>query len=327
MMKLGVILPQTLLYGGVKRFVELGNIFVAKGHQFFIFTPDAQAPTWTKFEGEMKQIEEVKTTKLDAIFFTEPRFIPWIQQACSERKIFYFVRGNENLRKLKVIPNIKVFANSTNMYHLAKRRFGIEAFQAFGGIDTMLYEDCNSTERESGKPFTIMAYGRLAEGRKGTKYVVKACEKLYRKHRNIKLVLFDTPVNEKMKQKIANFHTKVPHEFILNHPVDKNPELFCQADVFVAPEKKAGWANTVVEAMASGVAVIATNSGTADFLLHEETGLVVKRNSRQIARAISRLMHDDALRLKYAEAGKKKIKAFDWHLLADKIEKHLQVYN
>ena len=39
-MKLGVLLPHTKLYGGVKRFLELGNIFVEKGHDFYVFTPD-----------------------------------------------------------------------------------------------------------------------------------------------------------------------------------------------------------------------------------------------------------------------------------------------
>ena len=39
-MNLGVLLPHTKLYGGVKRFLELGNIFVTKGHRFIVFTPD-----------------------------------------------------------------------------------------------------------------------------------------------------------------------------------------------------------------------------------------------------------------------------------------------
>lgn len=43
-MILGVLLPHTKLYGGVKRFLELGNIFVEQGHRFIVFTPDGKGP-------------------------------------------------------------------------------------------------------------------------------------------------------------------------------------------------------------------------------------------------------------------------------------------
>ncbi len=323
-MKLGVILPHTKLYGGVKRFVELGNIFVEKGHEFIIFTQDAQAPTWMPFSGKMLTYNDVQNVELDALFFTEPRYLDLILNSRAKRKIFYFVRGSENLKKIKA-NNIEVFANSTNMYNTAKRKFGIESFKAFGGINVAHYQATKDTERDPQKTFTIMAYGRLTEGRKGTKYVVKACERIYKKHKDIKLILFDTPVDEKMKKAIAEFNTNVPFEFITNHPVEKNPELFRLADVFVAPEKKAGWSNTSVEAMASGIPVIASTSGTNDFLFHGKTGLIIRRNSRNIAKAILKLMNNEELRNSYSKAALEQIKNFDWKALADKIEKHLEI--
>lgn len=323
-MKLGVILPHTLLYGGVKRFMELGNIFVDKGHEFFVFTKEGIGPTWFDFKGEMKTFTDIATVELDAIFFTEPRFIPLVKESNSKRQIFYFVRGNENLKKMKVLPNIEFFANSTNMYDTAKRKFGITCFKAYGGINSNHYQPKSYEKRDSSKPFVIMAYGRLTEGRKGTTYVVKACERIYKKNKNIKLILFDTPVDEKMKKAISEFNTVVPFEFITHHPVEKNPELFREANLFIAPEKKAGWSNTSVEAMASGVPVAASTSGTNDFLFHEKTGLIIRRNSRNIAKAINLLMTNEDLRLKYAKAGRLQIENFDWTVLAENIENHLK---
>ena len=52
-MRLGVLLPHTKLYGGVKRFLELGNIFVEKGHDFCVYTPDATPPDWFSYKGRM----------------------------------------------------------------------------------------------------------------------------------------------------------------------------------------------------------------------------------------------------------------------------------
>lgn len=323
-MKIGVLLPHTKLYGGVKRFMELGNIFVAKGHQFYVFTKDGTPPDWFDFKGTMHTFSQIKEVTLDALFFTEPRYTTLMREAISRHKIFYFVRANENLRKVrKAVPNVAFFANSTNMYDLAKKKFKVTCFKAFGGINTQHYQPKKDWHYNPENPFIIMAYGRLSEGRKGTKYVVRACERIYRKNKNIKLMLFDTPVDVKMKNAIINFYTQVPHEFVLNHPVERNPELFRSADVFVAPEKKAGWSNTSVEAMASGVPVIATKSGTNDFLFHEQTGLITWRNSYHIAKCIKRLMDSEEERERYGKAGRKQIESFDWHILADKIEKYI----
>jgi glycosyltransferase involved in cell wall biosynthesis len=322
-MRLGVLLPHTKLYGGVKRFLELGNQFVDKGHDFIVFTPEGKGPSWFRFKGKVQTFKSLDTCKLDALFFTERSYIPEMLKAKAKRKIFYIVSAKDKLQKIKIYPEFEFFANSTNMYLRAKRKFGIEAFKAFGAIDTALYQANNISTRKEEKPFTIMAYGRLSVKWKGTKYVVKACERLHRKHKNIKLVLFDTPMNEEMEKDIAEFTTSVPHEFIVNHPVDKNPELYAKADVFVAPESIAGWANTSAEAMAVGTPVIATTAGTLDFLEHEKTGLVVRRNKYSIARAIERLMHDEPMRLELARAGRERIEQFDWEKLANHIEDNL----
>ncbi|WP_291855918.1 glycosyltransferase family 4 protein [Marinilabilia sp.] len=324
-LNIGVVLPHTKLYGGVRRFLELGNFFVSKGHQAFIFTHDGKSPEWFSFNGQILSFEKMRDFKLDALFFTEPSFAPLVAETKSTRKIFYFVRANENLNKIrKKVENVEFFANSTNMVQLAKRKFNIEAFPAIGGLNPDQYVPRKDLGIKQGKPFEILAYGRLAERRKGTKYVVSACERLLKKGYSIHLTLFDTPVTEKMEKAIKEFSTTIPYSFILNHPVEKNQEIFHKADVFVAPEKKAGWANTVVEAMACGIPVIASTSGTMDFLVHEETGLIVSRNSRRIAKAIVRLIENEQLRIDLAEKAVDKVKIFAWNVLGEKILDYLQ---
>lgn len=38
---MAAILPHTKLFGGVKRFLELGSVFESHGHRFLVFTPEA----------------------------------------------------------------------------------------------------------------------------------------------------------------------------------------------------------------------------------------------------------------------------------------------
>jgi glycosyltransferase involved in cell wall biosynthesis len=324
-LKIGAVLPHTMLYGGVKRFLELGNFFVAKGHHAFIFTRDGKLPEWFDFKGNVFSFDKLDDLELDVLFFTESSFAPLVKRSKSARKIFYFVRANENLKKIKKsVDNVEFFANSTNMVKLAKQKFNIDAFPAIGGLNPDQYSPKIDLSTKPAQSFEILAYGRLAEGRKGTKYVVRACERLYKNGYNIHLTLFDTPVTTKMEKAIKEFSTSVPYSFVLNHPVERNQEIFHKADVFVAPEKKAGWANTVVEAMACGIPVVATISGTMDFLFDGKTGLIITRNSKEIAKAILRLMENENLRREMADRATEKVKSFGWNVLGDKILKYLE---
>ncbi|HPI70626.1 MAG TPA: hypothetical protein PLF99_04825 [Tenuifilaceae bacterium] len=58
-MVIGTILPDTKLYGGVKRFLELGNLFEKKGHSAIIYTPLGIPPSWFDYRGKVKTFESL----------------------------------------------------------------------------------------------------------------------------------------------------------------------------------------------------------------------------------------------------------------------------
>lgn len=321
-MHLGVILPHTKLYGGVKRFLELGNIFIELGHTFTVYTIEGKAPTWYDFKGETKTFVDLKKDDIDALFTTEVRFLEQLVTANTKKKIFYHVRMTEKVQKTLKYPDIEVFACSTNIYLYDKKKYGIEAFKALGGVNVLNYLE-KTDYSVKDRPFCVMAYGRLAEKVKGTKYVVKACEKLYKKGYNIKLLLFDTAISEKAQKLIDNFSTCVPYDFVQNHPFDKNSELFNRADVFVAAEGHAGWSNTVAEAMACALPVIATSAGTRDLLIDGVTGLHTWRYAFIIRRRLKTLIENEGLREQLGKAARKNVENFDWRVLARNIESHL----
>lgn len=321
-MNLGVILPHTKLYGGVKRFLEMGNIFINLGHHFTVYTIDGEAPTWFDFKGKTKSFELLQSDEIDVLFTTETKFLKELIDANTKRRIFYHVRITENLHPILKHKNIEIFACSSNIYLHDKKKYGIEAFKALGGINTANYHpktDYNVSER----PFCIMAYGRLVERIKGTKYIINACEKLYQKGYNIRLLLFDTAVNEKAQNLIDNFKTSVPFDFIQNHPFDKNTELFNQADIFVAAERHAGWSNTVCEAMACALPIIATQAGTKDLLIDKETGLLTRRYRFLIRKKIQKLIENEELRQTIGQNAYKHVQQFDWNMLVKNILNYL----
>lgn len=319
---MGVLLPHTKLYGGVKRFLELGNEFVKLGHRFIVFTPEGNGPDWFDFKGENTTFDKIECYELDALFTTTVRFMPIIMESKARHKIFYHVRKTEKIKAIATNPDSEIYACSSNVYSYDCKKYPKKNIvKAFGGVNTKAYSPANSYTPAQGEPFMVMAYGRLAEKVKGTKYVVKACERLYKKGYNIKLLLYDTPTSEKGQKLIDAFACKCPYEFVVGHPFDRNSELFSRAHIFVSAEnaKYSGWNNTVAEAMASHLPVVATEAGTDDLIIPGTTGLICKRRSKDIAAKIELLYDNLPLREKLGREAGRHISKFDWSILAQHI--------
>ena len=84
-------------------------------------------------------------------------------------------------------------------------------------------------------------------------------------------------------------------------------QLLCALDIFVLPSRAEGISNTILEAMASGLPVIATAvGGNAELVADERTGLLVAPNDPvALAGAMHRLTLDASLRARMGAAGRR----------------------
>ncbi len=326
--KIGVLLPHLKIYGGVKRYLEIGNNCSEMGHEFIIYAKDSRFTNWFLFKGQIKEQDSLFRENIDVLFFSQIDDLPLVLKAESKRKIFYLINPKEKVRRLLKHKEIEIFANSSGIKEAMLKTFRINCFPAYGGINLSVFNYIPPVEKaSSGDSFVVMVYGRISKPKKGTMQVVKACESLYRKGYNLKLLLFDSPTDSKAEKAIASFKAKVPYEFVLNHPVEKNAELYHKADVFVSAETSGGWSNTSAEAMACGTPVIATEVGTKDFVWHGETGILLNRgNKRQIMNALVLLMNDFELRKRLSYAGRARIERFDWTVLTQQILENLSTH-
>lgn len=92
---------------------------------------------------------------------------------------------------------------------------------------------------------------------------------------------------------------------------DDVPALLSAADVFVLPSYREGMPRSIIEAMASGLPVVATNiRGCREEVVDGETGLLVPvRDARALATALNRLVDDPALRKRMGRAGHRRAQA------------------
>jgi sugar transferase (PEP-CTERM/EpsH1 system associated) len=86
------------------------------------------------------------------------------------------------------------------------------------------------------------------------------------------------------------------------------PDVLRGFDVFVLPSLAEGISNTVLEAMATGLPVVATRvGGNPELVEHGKTGtLVTAREPRELTAAIRAYVDDSALRARHGEAGRRR---------------------
>ncbi|AMB45812.1 glycosyltransferase family 4 protein [Methylobacterium sp. AMS5] len=177
-----------------------------------------------------------------------------------------------------------------------------------GAVDTARFTPGPrfQAEREDEEPVRLLYHGRV-DRRKGVLDFLDALERLWEAG-----VPFDATISgigpdvESARAKAdAIGFTSAQVRFTGYADYDTVPDLYREADVFVSPTYAEGFSNTILEAMAAGLAVVSTHSvGVSDCLRDEENGLLVNPGDvRALTAALRRVLEDDDLRQRLAEAG------------------------
>lgn len=105
-------------------------------------------------------------------------------------------------------------------------------------------------------------------------------------------------------------------------PVERMPELYAEHDVFLFPSLVEGLPLVLLEAMASGMPVISTETcGMADVVDDEFNGLLIPpANASAMEEAILRLAQSVELRKKLGEAAREAMKRYTWERAARELE-------
>ena len=319
-MKIAVVLPHVDVFGGVRRYLEIGNELSDRGYCFFLFHPEGNKPEWLDFRGITKSFSSLGEEKFDIGLCSEYSILPYFEKLKAGAKFFYFLLEGHKQEKEVVKKNYFFLGNSEKICRRLERKYKIICSKAVGGVNPKFFYP---VKKDSGKnEFRILCYGRIYKKRKGIQCVIRAVEGLYKEYPNLKLVFFDSLVGEDKRDPRPMIKTPVPHEFYLNLPQSKMAWLYSQADIFVSAERRAGWSNTTAEAMACQIPVVCTRSGTRDFAFHNQTALVVPFPHPLLLRyQVKKLVKDEKLCLRLGRAGYEKIQIFSWSSLVDELEK------
>jgi glycosyltransferase involved in cell wall biosynthesis len=324
-MKIAALLPHVEIYGGVRRYLEIGNQFTKRGRTFVLFTPDGKSPDWLEFAGAVRPFTALGEDSFDIGLCSEYSVLSDFAGLKARAKFFYFVlEGHKGERKVAG-RDFHLLGSSEGICRRIERRYRVRCWRAPGGFNPAifypLFSEDSPARASTGGEFKILCYGRIYKKRKGIRHVIEAAQTLHREFPGLRLIFFDSIVGKDKRDPRPMIKTAVPHEFHLNLPQSRMAWLFSQADAFVSAERRAGWANTAAEAMACRLPVVCTRSGTEDFAFHEKTALVAPfALPFFLRRQIRRLILEPDLRERLAASGYEKIREFTWQALAARLE-------
>jgi glycosyltransferase involved in cell wall biosynthesis len=316
-MRIALFLPHVGVFGGVRRLIELGNAWTAGGHRVTLHHPGGQPPDWLPYFGETQSLEPARSSESDLAICADPATLEAFLEHRSGSHVYYCViEGDPALARVLGEPRVRLAANSGALRRMLERRAGRPVLDGVGGINPRQFHP-DAARRGSG--LRVLLNGRRSRPKKGTDLILRALRGLERTHAPLEIVLFDT-VSEQNRQDPRDGARLPAHaRFVLNPTQEELVALYQSSHLFVAAERKAGWCNTALEAMACGCAVVCTRSGTQDFARHEQNALITPRFSWFVGRAVRRLLADAALRSRLAAAGPPTAEPWTWEKLARKL--------
>jgi len=322
-MKIAAVLPHVEVFGGVRRYLEIGNEFARRGHEFVVFHPSGTKPTWLEFEPPVRPFAALADESYDVGICSEYSILPEFDRLRAGRKYFYFILEGHKKEREVIQKQYLYLGNSEGICRRIERKYGVRCLRAPGGVNPEIFHPLPEVDKGPRNPdeFRILCYGRIFRKRKGIRQVIRAAEGIARKHPHLKLILFDSLVGEDRRDPRPLVRTSLPLEFYLDLPQSRMAWLYSQADIFVSAERRAGWSNTTAEAMACALPVVCTRSGTRDFAIPEETALVVPvAHPFFLKRQVRKLIASPELRRRLSQAGYRKIQEFTWKALVDRLE-------
>jgi glycosyltransferase involved in cell wall biosynthesis len=202
-----------------------------------------------------------------------------------------------------------------------------KAFVVNRGVDLQTFQPGGQKDlarREFGiRPEDVMLLfvGRL-DTVKGVPYLLEAARRVLAEHANVKLLIVgDGSLREAYEEMARGFEGRI---IFAGYRSDV-PELMRAADIFVLSSLSEGAANVVMEASASGLAVVATGVGEIPEIVEDRvTGLLVKpKDPEGIYAALTELIDNPGLVREMGVAGRKRmIDKYGWEVVCRQVDEN-----
>ena len=219
-----------------------------------------------------------------------------------------------------------VVANSLEFKKLAKKISPQQEIAVItNGIDVKefsskyFFEDKNTNKRL--EKFKIICGSRVTP-RKGFRFIIKAVDFLLKK-KNIQVeleIIGDGNEKDELGKMVREMNLEKQVRFLGLIEHNKLPEYYQKANVYISASLNEGMSNTMLEALACGLPIIATKTGGTDEMVFEgENGFTIEMKSAQdIAEKVEIILNDFELEKKMSQKSRQLAETMNWSNIADK---------
>jgi glycosyltransferase involved in cell wall biosynthesis len=182
------------------------------------------------------------------------------------------------------------------------------------GVDTNAYVPSNRRSEN-----TVITYvGRLI-GNKGPQYLIQAAPRILRSHPEVHIhIVGEGPLKTYLVKQVASEKLENNVHFFGN--VSDTIPILQETSIFVRSSLTEGMSLAVLEAMACGLPVVASNvEGNAEIVENNITGfLVPPADPGALVEAVEYLLNNPKIAMEMGRRARKKTeKSYDWQKIAD----------
>lgn len=158
---------------------------------------------------------------------------------------------------------------------------------------------------------------------KGVKYLIESMKAIKNNYSNVQLVIIgDGTEKHELEKLVVEFGLSDCVSFVGKVPNHKVSQYMIESDIFVLPSLSEGFGIVLLEAMASGLPIVASNVGGIPSLVQNEINgfLVESRNPERISEKVLLLFDNEELMIKISENNKKIVEQYDWEKVVVQLE-------
>jgi glycosyltransferase involved in cell wall biosynthesis len=290
--------------GGSHSIVKSANILQDLGHRVLIVDTGASKYTWGEVKVPHVKIKNINDIYADVLIGTGAGSIEHTNNSKIRKKYLWF-RGwevwntpEDNLIKiLKESQTIKL----VNSIGLQKKlnNYGIKSFIVRPGHD---FDEIFPLDIRNQNTKIIIG-GLYNEGKKRSKKRtdwIFNCYNILKAKYDIELMMFGsdgTPI-------------QYVDKYFKNPDIKLKNTIYNKIDIWLATSELEGLHITPAEAMLTECAIVGNNSelsGTEDYLIDNETGMVSENNFKNFLACIEILIKHKTIRKEFGKAGREKI--------------------
>lgn len=214
-----------------------------------------------------------------------------------------------------------IVANSSSFRSLALKVYAkreIKIITNGVAVDEFKPKDFEEKKKES-KKFKILCGTRITP-RKGFRFLVRAIKKLKDKNHDVILQIIGEG-NEKIKleELVKKLGIENEVEFIGVVKRNRIANYFSSARIFVSTSLNEGMSNAMLEALASGLPIVATDTGgTAEMVRDGLNGFVIKmRNVQNTADKIEQIILNEEIERRMSKESRILAETLSWRNVAE----------